>query len=186
VLPFYLLHEPVIVAAAWLIVRWQAPIAAKYPALVIVSFAATLGLYEALVRRFRVTRLLSGMKPRIKPATRHQAPPRTAEVDGSVGERVEITPASPSPTPSNATTTSSQRPGLTSTVTRPARGPPAPGRPGCSPRTGTGRLADRLGQAERQARQPGVNPQQRGRIRGAGHRHAVLRLRIIDAVPPAM
>jgi len=89
-LPFYLLHEPVIVAAAWLIVRWQAPIAAKYPALVIVSFAATLGLYEALVRRFRVTRLLSGMKPRIKPATPHQAPPRTAEVDGSVGERVEI------------------------------------------------------------------------------------------------
>jgi hypothetical protein len=42
--------------------------------------------------------------------------------------------------------------------------------------------ADRLGQAERQARLPGVNPQQRGRIRGAGHRHAVLRLRIIDAV----
>ena len=30
------------------------------------------------------------MKPRIKPATRHQAPPQTAEVDGSVGERVEI------------------------------------------------------------------------------------------------
>ena len=90
VLPFYLLHEPVIVAAAWLIVRWQAPIPAKYAVLVIVSFAATLGLYEALVRRFRVTRLLSGMKPRIKPATRHQAPPRTAEVDGSVGQRVEI------------------------------------------------------------------------------------------------
>jgi hypothetical protein len=30
------------------------------------------------------------MKPRTKPVTRHQAPPRTAEVDGSVGERVEI------------------------------------------------------------------------------------------------
>jgi len=44
--------------------------------------------------------------------------------------------------------------------------------------------ADRLGQAERQARPPGVNQQQRGRIRGAGHRHAVLRLRIVDAVPP--
>src|SRR5271157_1582003 len=90
VLPFYLLHEPVIVAAAWLIVRWPAPVPAKYAVLVIVSFAATLGLYEALVRRFRLTRLLSGMKLRIKPATRHQAPPRTAEVDGSVGERVEI------------------------------------------------------------------------------------------------
>ena len=63
VLPFYLLHEPVIVAAAWLIIRWHAPIPAKYAALVIVSFAATLALYETLVRRFRVTRLLFGMKP---------------------------------------------------------------------------------------------------------------------------
>ena len=68
VLPFYLLHEPVIVAAAWLIVRWHAPVPAKYAALVIVSFAATLGLYEALVRPFRLTRLLSGMKPRVKPS----------------------------------------------------------------------------------------------------------------------
>ena len=63
-LPFYLLHEPVIVAAAWLIVRWHVPVPGKYAALVIVSFAVTLGLYEALVRRFRVTRLLFGMKPR--------------------------------------------------------------------------------------------------------------------------
>jgi hypothetical protein len=62
VLPFYILHEPVIVAAAWVIVRWQAPIVGKYVALVIVSFAATLGLYETLVRRFRITRLLFGMK----------------------------------------------------------------------------------------------------------------------------
>ena len=68
VLPFYLLHEPVIVAAAWLIVRWPAPVPAKYAVLVSVSFAATLGLYEALVRRFRLTRFLSGMKPRIKPS----------------------------------------------------------------------------------------------------------------------
>lgn len=62
VLPFYILHEPVIVAAAWVIVRWDAPILAKYLTLVIVSFAITLGLYEALVRPFRVTRILFGMK----------------------------------------------------------------------------------------------------------------------------
>jgi glucan biosynthesis protein C len=89
VLPFYLLHEPVIVAAAWLIVRWHAPVPGKYAALVIVSFAATLALYETLVRRFRVTRLLAGMKPRIKPGSAnnpaddgrpdaaHPAPPAT-------------------------------------------------------------------------------------------------------------
>jgi peptidoglycan/LPS O-acetylase OafA/YrhL len=62
VLPFYLLHEPVIVAAAWVIVRWHAPIAAKYPALVAVSFTATLAIYELAVRRYRPTRFLLGMK----------------------------------------------------------------------------------------------------------------------------
>ena len=139
VLPFYLLHEPVIVAAAWLTVRWPAPVPAKYAVLVIVSFAATLGLYEALVRRFRLTRLLSGMKPRIKPATRHQAPPRTAEVDGSAGERVEIySRRVPRRRPAALRRRHPQLPGLTSTVTLAALGPPAPGRPGCSPRTGTG------------------------------------------------
>ena len=44
VLPFYLLHEPVIVAAAWVIVRWHAPALAKYPPLVVISFAVTLAL----------------------------------------------------------------------------------------------------------------------------------------------
>jgi len=67
VLPFYLLHEPVIVAAAWVIVRWRAPIPVKYLALVIVSFASTLLLYDVLVRRFRVTRLLFGMKAPASP-----------------------------------------------------------------------------------------------------------------------
>jgi glucan biosynthesis protein C len=63
VLPFYLLHEPVIVAFAWIIVRWHAPIPVKYPALVAVSFTATLVIYELAVRRYRITRLLFGMKP---------------------------------------------------------------------------------------------------------------------------
>jgi hypothetical protein len=64
VLPFYLLHEPVIVAFAWIIVRWHAPILIKYPALVAVSFTATLVIYELAIRRYRITRLLFGMKTR--------------------------------------------------------------------------------------------------------------------------
>jgi len=35
-----------------------------YAALVVVSFAATLALYDVAVRRFRPARLLLGMKPR--------------------------------------------------------------------------------------------------------------------------
>ena len=64
VLPFYLLHEPVIVAIAWLVVRWHAPVLARYPVLIVVSFAITLTVYELAVRRFRVTRFLFGMRPR--------------------------------------------------------------------------------------------------------------------------
>jgi glucan biosynthesis protein C len=63
VLPFYLVHEPVIVAAAWVIVRWNVPAPGKYATLVVVSFATTLVLYELLIRRFRATRFLSGMRP---------------------------------------------------------------------------------------------------------------------------
>jgi peptidoglycan/LPS O-acetylase OafA/YrhL len=63
VLPFYLLHEPVIVAVAWVIVGWPAPLLIKYFSVVAASFVLTLALYEGLVRRFKLTRFLFGMKP---------------------------------------------------------------------------------------------------------------------------
>jgi glucan biosynthesis protein C len=63
VLPFYLLHEPVIVAVAWVVVRWPAPLLVKYLSVVAASFILTLALYEGLVRRFQLARLLYGMKP---------------------------------------------------------------------------------------------------------------------------
>src|SRR5215472_10166019 len=82
VLPFYLLHEPVIVAAAYLIVRWHAPALVKYPALVAISFAATLAIYELAIRRYRPTRILFGMKarpPQVNDQTR-QAPAASSAV----------------------------------------------------------------------------------------------------------
>lgn len=78
VLPFYLLHEPVIVAFAWLIVRWHAPTPVRYPALVTVSFTATLALYELAIRRYHATRLLFGMKPRLG-ANGAKVPSRTRQ-----------------------------------------------------------------------------------------------------------
>ena len=82
VLPFYVLHEPVIVGAAWVVVRWEAPILAKYLALVIVSFAGTLALYEVVVRRLRLTRFMFGMK---KP--RRRATERTTNAVSGLGRR---------------------------------------------------------------------------------------------------
>jgi peptidoglycan/LPS O-acetylase OafA/YrhL len=81
VLPFYLLHEPVIVAFAWIIVRWHAPILVKYPVLVAVSFAATLAIYELAVRRYRPTRFLFGMKPASTP---RKGPLQAGTADGEV------------------------------------------------------------------------------------------------------
>ena len=62
VLPFYVLHEPIIVAFAWIIVRWHAPILAKYSVLVAASFTATVVIYDLAVRRYRPTQFLFGMK----------------------------------------------------------------------------------------------------------------------------
>ncbi|GAA1899052.1 acyltransferase family protein [Asanoa iriomotensis] len=61
-LPIYVLHQPIVVAVAYGVVRWNAPILVKYLAIVVPSLALTLAAYEFLVRRTRVTRFLFGMR----------------------------------------------------------------------------------------------------------------------------
>jgi glucans biosynthesis protein C len=80
VLPFYLLHEPVIIAFAWIIVRWHVPIGVEYPALVAVSFAATPGHLRAGRPPLPPTRFLFGMKPASAPRTGR--PLQTAAAEG--------------------------------------------------------------------------------------------------------
>ena len=77
-LPFYVLHLPVVVFAAWFAVRWHTSVAVKYTAVVIVSFVLTIALYE-LVRRFRTTRFMFGMKavPRSRPPVEMTTAPRS-------------------------------------------------------------------------------------------------------------
>jgi hypothetical protein len=62
-LPFYVLHQPIVVAVAYLVVPWRAPIIAEYAVVVAVSFILTFGAYDILVRRTRITRFLFGMRP---------------------------------------------------------------------------------------------------------------------------
>jgi peptidoglycan/LPS O-acetylase OafA/YrhL len=62
--PFYLLHQTVIVAVAYVVVGWGLGVWSAFAAIVIASFALTLGIYELVVRRTSATRLLFGMKPR--------------------------------------------------------------------------------------------------------------------------
>ncbi|TKK86831.1 acyltransferase [Herbidospora galbida] len=57
----YVVHQPVVVVAAYYVVRWQAPILVKYAAIVAVSFAVTLAAYE-VVRRIPYLRELFGAR----------------------------------------------------------------------------------------------------------------------------
>jgi len=62
ILPFYVLHQPVIFAIAFYVVQWQIGIGIKLPVVVLSSFLVTIGLYELVVRRVHPLRLLFGMK----------------------------------------------------------------------------------------------------------------------------
>jgi hypothetical protein len=62
IVPFFLLHQPVIIVIAYFVVQWDAPIIVKLPVVVAGSFAVTIGLYELIIRRVRPLRMLLGMK----------------------------------------------------------------------------------------------------------------------------
>ena len=61
VLPFYILHQPVIVLIGYFIVQSQLVTGIKYAAIVIVSLSIVMFCYEFLITRFEVTRYLFGM-----------------------------------------------------------------------------------------------------------------------------
>jgi peptidoglycan/LPS O-acetylase OafA/YrhL len=61
-LPFFVLHQPVIIVIAFFVVQWQASISIKLPVVVLSSFVITIGLYELIVRRIKPVRLAFGMK----------------------------------------------------------------------------------------------------------------------------
>ena len=64
VLPFYILHQPVILLIGFYVVQMRLPIAIKYLLICIPSFFVTLGLYEYGVRRWDPIRRLFGLKPK--------------------------------------------------------------------------------------------------------------------------
>lgn len=64
--PFYILHQTVLVAVGWFVVRWPLGVAAKWALISVAAGAVTLAVYEALVRRSRVARFLFGMKTESK------------------------------------------------------------------------------------------------------------------------
>ncbi len=61
VLPFFILHQPVIAVIAFYVVQWQTGILPKMVMVVASSFIVTIGLYELLIRRIAPLRALFGM-----------------------------------------------------------------------------------------------------------------------------
>jgi glucan biosynthesis protein C len=62
VLPFYLLHQTIILAVGYYVIRLHAGILPKFLIIAVLSFAIIMALYEGLVRRSTVLRFLFGMR----------------------------------------------------------------------------------------------------------------------------
>ena len=62
VLPFYVLHQTVLLCVGYYVVQWQIPDALKWVVIAASSFALIMLVYEFLVRRFNVMRFLFGMR----------------------------------------------------------------------------------------------------------------------------
>jgi hypothetical protein len=67
VLPFYVLHHPVIVVIAFYTITWDISLGIKFLFVSTAALIATLLLYDLLIPRWNVTRMLFGMKPLTTP-----------------------------------------------------------------------------------------------------------------------
>jgi peptidoglycan/LPS O-acetylase OafA/YrhL len=64
IMPFYLLHQPVIIVVSYFVVQWDINLWLKLLIIGLGSLALALALIELLVRPFGPVRKLFGMKPR--------------------------------------------------------------------------------------------------------------------------
>ena len=64
VLPFYILHQPVILILGYFIIPLALPILAKYLIIAPLAFGITIGLYEFGIRKVNPVRRIFGLKPR--------------------------------------------------------------------------------------------------------------------------
>jgi len=64
ILPFYILHQTIILAVGWYVVRWNMGILPKFLIISALSLVIIMALYEGLVRHFNPVRFLFGMRPK--------------------------------------------------------------------------------------------------------------------------
>jgi hypothetical protein len=66
VLPFYIMHQTVLLVIGYFVTRWQIPDWLKSATISSTSFILIVAAYEFLIRRINVLRILFGMKPQAK------------------------------------------------------------------------------------------------------------------------
>jgi glucan biosynthesis protein C len=66
VLPFYILHQTVLLIVGYYVTRWPIPDLAKFTVIASSSFITVMVLYEFLIRRVNILRILFGMKVRVQ------------------------------------------------------------------------------------------------------------------------
>jgi len=66
VLPFYILHQTVLLCVGYYVTRWDIPDPVKFIVISSSSFIVIMALYEFLIRRINVMRVLFGMKSKAK------------------------------------------------------------------------------------------------------------------------
>jgi glucan biosynthesis protein C len=59
----YILHQTVVIAIGYFVIRWQIGVLPKFLLIVAGSLLVTFGIYEIFVKRTNVTRFLFGMRP---------------------------------------------------------------------------------------------------------------------------
>ncbi len=77
VMPFYVLHQTVLLVVGYFVTRWPIPDPLKFLVILLASFTFIMAVYEFLIRRINVLRVLFGMKAR----SRKQLPETTPKVE---------------------------------------------------------------------------------------------------------
>ncbi len=67
VLPFYVLHQSVMLLVGYFVVQWPLPDALKFILIGLLAFVLTLILYHFVIRRYAFMRVLFGLRARIPP-----------------------------------------------------------------------------------------------------------------------
>ena len=65
VLPFYILHQTVIIAIGFYVVQWDSGVGIKYLTISATSFAVIMIIYEFLIKRVNILRFLFGMRAKV-------------------------------------------------------------------------------------------------------------------------